>query len=102
MSANEFHFVARSVMHDAFGRALKVGDRVMVPAVVKQIATSVDYCNAELEVVATMPPEHRFKTTVAAINTQQILRANDGDDVAYVVQADGTKATLHPVDVDRA
>jgi hypothetical protein len=72
-------------MHDAFGRELKVGDRVMVPMTIKALHLTADYCNCELVGVATMPPAHQAtsKVTLSAVNTQQILRANDGDDLKY-------------------
>lgn len=73
-------------MHDAFGRELKVGDRVMVPMIVKGLHLSEGFCNCQLEGVATMPPEHAMKVTLSAVNTQQILRANEGDDLAYATR----------------
>ena len=80
-------------MHDAFGRELKIGDRVMVPMKVKAIHLTEDYCNCELEGVATMPPTHDSKITLHAVNTQQILRANEGDSLEYREQLEPPNVT---------
>lgn len=76
-------------MHDAFGRELKVGDHVMVPMTVKALHLTADYCNVELDGVATMPPAHSSRVTLSAVNTQQILRANIGDELDYRIQREG-------------
>jgi len=80
-------------MHDAKGRELKVGDRVVVPCVVTAIHATVEFCNVSLESIATMPPAHTSKAGVTA-NTKQVLRANPGDDTAFEIVVDGPKATL--------
>ena len=85
-------------MHDAFGRELKVGDRVMVPMVIKTISLGADYCNVEVETVATMPPEHRYKTSLAAMNTLMLLRNRDGDSLDYKVDGEGPARIVPAVD----
>jgi len=72
-------------MHDCKGRELKVGDRVLVPFTVTQIIATPDYCNLTIESVAGMPPSNAAKTSLAAINTKQTIRANEGDDVSFQV-----------------
>lgn len=78
-------------MHDCKGRELKVGDTVLVPCVVKQTVATEDFCNVTVETIAGMPPEHKSLTTVSALNTRQVIRANAGDDVFFtkVVESNG-------------
>jgi hypothetical protein len=77
-------------MHDAKGRELKVGDRVMLPCTVIRLGDAEGYCNVSILSEATMPPEHKgSRISIGAVNTKQILRANDGDDLAYEVAQDG-------------
>jgi hypothetical protein len=80
-------------MHDAKGRELKVGDRVMVPCEVKGVYSTPDFCNVTLEGLATMPPSHTSKITVTA-NTKQVLRANPGDDLVFELVLDGPEARI--------
>jgi len=72
-------------MHDAFGRELKVGDTVMMPFKVKQIHSSEEYCNCDIESIATMPGNESH-TSLSAVNTQQVIRANEGDETAFQVE----------------
>lgn len=65
-------------MHDAKGRPLKTGDRVLVPMVVKNTYGSEDYCNVELQSVIGRRPDGA-KETVSSINTGVVLRANPED-----------------------
>jgi hypothetical protein len=71
--------------HDAKGQILQPGDLVMVPCRVKAVHQMEDFCNLDLETCATMPPEHKYKTSVSAMNTQMVLRANKGDDTSFAV-----------------
>ena len=66
-------------MHDAIGRSLKVGDRVLIPAVVTETMTTEDYCNVSVETVAGRRPPDEHKERISAINTGVMYRANDGD-----------------------
>jgi hypothetical protein len=75
-------------MHDAKGRQLKEGDRVLIPAVVKRVHPTDDYCNVELETTLARKPDGK-KDTVSALNTGTVLRANDGDDNANPFEAIG-------------
>ena len=65
-------------MHDALMRSLKVGDRVLIPAVVKEIHATEDYCNVVLESSMKRRPD-RQRDTIAAINSGVIFRQNHGD-----------------------
>lgn len=80
--------------HDAKGQELKPGDRVIVPFTVLQIIQTEDFCNLQLETCTTMPPEHKFKTALSAINAKQVLRANSGDDLSFRVQHNGAESKL--------
>ena len=65
-------------MHDAKGRALAQGDTVLVPAKVKEISATEDYCNVTLETCLGRRPDG-MKETIYAINTGVTLRSNEGD-----------------------
>lgn len=81
-------------MHDCKGRELKVGDTVMVPFKVEQITSTKDYCNVHLKSVAGMPPENSSHCFISAINTQQVLRANEGDDLTFTTHVDGNATII--------
>lgn len=66
-------------MHDAKGRELKVGDRVIVPAVITDLSATEDYCNVGLETEYGRRPDEQ-KERISAINTGVVLRANEGDE----------------------
>lgn len=55
-------------MHDRNGTELKVGDVVMVEAIVTQLQPNDDYCNVNLETVDGRRPDGA-KETISAINT---------------------------------
>jgi len=71
-------------MHDGKGRELKVGDRVMIPCIVRGVQAMPLYCNATVETEATMPGSNG--TSTWAVNTRQMLRALDGDDLSFVIK----------------
>lgn len=66
-------------MHDAKGRELKAGDRVLIPATIKEVYASEDYCNVSAESVYGRRPDGA-KENFSAINTAVMLRANPGDE----------------------
>lgn len=65
-------------MHDAKGRELKIGDRVIIPCTINEIYASVDFCNCRVTGDYPMPGSP-YPFSVSSINTQQLLRANEGD-----------------------
>ncbi|HEX4302819.1 MAG TPA: hypothetical protein VHZ78_08495 [Rhizomicrobium sp.] len=66
-------------MHDAKSRPLKVGDKVLIPAVITQLSNgSEDFCNVSLQSAYGRRPDDA-KETLSAINTGVLLRANEGD-----------------------
>ncbi len=40
-------------MHDMNGTALKVGDKVMIPGVIKECQAHADFCNVSVELLPT-------------------------------------------------
>lgn len=66
-------------MHDAKGRPLKVGDTVVIPAVVVQCGGDENFCCLDVETVGVMPG-NGHKNKIHALSTKQVYRANDGDD----------------------
>lgn len=65
-------------MHDAIGRELKAGDRVLVPATITSISAGADYCNMSANTVRKRKPDDTQETL--SINTAVVFRANDGDE----------------------
>ncbi len=79
-------------MHDCKGRELKPGDTVLVPFKITQTYATEEFCNASLETIASM-----FSGTAKSsltVNTQQIIRANGGDETSFevFVKDDGATA----------
>lgn len=68
-------------MHDAKGRPLAEGDFVLVPARVKSLSPTEDYCNVSLETLFGRRPDGA-KENFYAINTGVLLRNNAGDENA--------------------
>lgn len=66
-------------MHDARGKALKVGDLVMIPAVVTEVFTSDDYCNCTVVTQIGRRPDGQ-KEKWYSINSGVLLlvAADDG------------------------
>jgi hypothetical protein len=59
-------------MHDRNGKALKAGDLVNVPCVVKHLGGVENFCNVELETVNGRRPDGK-KETISAINSGVVL-----------------------------
>lgn len=66
-------------MHDAKGRELKVGDLILIPARLKELYPTDDYCNVSAESALGRRPDG-IKEHFSAINTGVMLRANPGDE----------------------
>jgi hypothetical protein len=57
--------------HDRNGEALKPGDQVLVPCVVKEVHGSSDFCNVSLE---TIQPEHPSnQPSKLVLNSHQVV-----------------------------
>ena len=61
-------------MHDALGRALRVGDAVVIVGVVKSLSPTEDYCNVAVETSLGRKPDG-MKETFSAINTAVLIKA---------------------------
>jgi len=84
-------------MHDAKGRELFVGDEVMIPCRITALHSSPDFCNVNLELIATMPngkTDEAYKSTFSAVNTKQLLRAKYGDDLTFSVVQEGAHTVI--------
>jgi hypothetical protein len=66
-------------MHDAKGRPLKVGDRVLLPARVKEIHATEDFCNVSVESEMGRRPDGQ-REIISGINTGVLLRHEPGDE----------------------
>lgn len=62
--------------HDRDGTLLKVGNTVMVPARVKEIHDTEEYCNVTLETLQPMYPGNSYSTIV--LNAKQVVHADKG------------------------
>lgn len=80
-------------MHDAKGRELMVGDTVLIPCKVTDVQPRQDYCNCHLETLGGRPPDGQ-KEHFGAVNTQQMIRANEGDDTTFATIQDNGKTFL--------
>jgi hypothetical protein len=61
--------------HDAKGRELKVGDKVLVPAVVTSIAAGEDYCNLTVQTERPMKPSDQ--PTMITFNASQVDKVEE-------------------------
>lgn len=61
--------------HDLSGKLIKVGDRVLVPCIVRDIYSTEDFCNLSLETVHPMFPG----TTLSGLtlNAKQVLQESE-------------------------
>lgn len=73
-------------MHDAKGRALKVGDSILIPAVVTTVHPGQEYCNLTASSTGGRKPDGAKETF--CINANVVLRANPGDDTGFEVTKD--------------
>ena len=69
--------------HDANGEHLQVGDRVYIPATVKEVYGVSDGCNLNLEFDIPMPCHPDYKDTYSAINAAQVVK--DPTNITYKV-----------------
>jgi hypothetical protein len=68
---------------------LKVGDRVLIPAIVRDLHGGVDFCNVTVVSLGGRKPDGLAETVTG--NTNVMLRANDGDDTSFEVYVDNGK-----------
>ena len=72
-------------MHDAKGRELKTGDKILIPYVVTGLSPGTDYCNLSAASVLGRKPDGMPEYFSG--NTAVVFRANDGDDNADIFAA---------------
>jgi hypothetical protein len=66
-------------MHDANGTQLNVGDKVLIPCVIKSLSVGTpDYCNVSVETTLGRRPDGN-KESFSAINTAQLVKMSGGD-----------------------
>lgn len=65
-------------MHDAKGRPLKEGDRVLIPGRITSTCATDEFCNVTVESLIGRRPDGS-KETFSGFNAGVVLRANDGD-----------------------
>ena len=66
-------------MHDAKNRELKVGDVILIPAVIVSLSPTENYCNVGALSMYGRRPDG-IKESFGTINTGVMLRANPGDE----------------------
>jgi len=66
-------------MHDARGKELKVGDLVMIPAVVTELHAAEDYCNVSVATQIGRRPDGA-KERMSAINTGVLIKVSATDE----------------------
>jgi hypothetical protein len=61
-------------MHDANGHALKVGDKVLIPATVTELSSgNEDYCNVAVETTLGRRPDNKPER-LSGINTGVLVK----------------------------
>jgi hypothetical protein len=62
--------------HDAHGNLIQAGDKVVIPATVREVYATENgqFCNCDVEFDHPMPP-YTEKTRYSALNTQQVEKA---------------------------
>ncbi len=74
-------------MHDAKGRELKVGDIVLIPAVISILSATEDYCNVSAKSSYGRRPDGE-RESFNAINTGVLIRANRDDRADLLAELD--------------
>jgi hypothetical protein len=65
-------------MHDANGTPLKVGDKVIIPAVVSELLTNREhYCNVSIEMTLGRRPDGQKERFGAMMNAGQLVKVNN-------------------------
>lgn len=59
--------------HDRNGKPLAVGDRVNIPAIVRDVQPGDDYCNVRLETIEPMHPGPEVSTMY--LNARQVEKS---------------------------
>jgi hypothetical protein len=59
--------------HDVNGKVVNVGDIIHIPAKVKAVHQTEDFCNVDVELVHPMPGTGDH-TMYSALNTRQVIK----------------------------
>lgn len=66
-------------MHDANGTALKIGDKVLIPAVITDLSTGdEEYCNVTVETTLGRRPDGA-KQLISATNTGILVKVSSAE-----------------------
>jgi hypothetical protein len=65
-------------MHDHFGKPIKVGDIVLIPAVVKSCMPG-DSCCLSVETILKQPAKDGTTSSFSTLNAAQVVRNNKED-----------------------
>ena len=66
-------------MHDARGKMLKVGDLVLIPAVIAELSPGEDFCNVSVVTQIGRRPDGA-KEKFSAINTGVLIKVSAVDE----------------------
>ena len=66
-------------MHDARGKALKVGDLVMIPAVITELQPTEEFCNVTVATQIGRRPDGQ-KERFCSINTGVLIKVSPNDE----------------------
>lgn len=58
--------------HDLNGEEIKIGDRILIPCIVKSIQAAVDFCNLTVETEHKMPGNDSISTYT--LNTKMVVK----------------------------
>ncbi len=72
-------------MHDALGKPLSKGDRVVLIATITNLTETEDYCNVSIESELGRRPDGS-KEFVSAINTGVLYRINNDDEIRIALE----------------
>lgn len=71
-------------MHDAKGKPLKVGDMIVIPAIITRVQEG-DSCTLESKTIGVMPSNGQV-SSIGIMNTKQVYRANEDDVLIPIIQ----------------
>ena len=69
--------------HDIFGTELNVGDLIYIPAIIKVIQQSEDYCNITVETRKRMPTGNT--QTSLTLNSKQVVHEKNKDNNKFPI-----------------
>lgn len=85
-------------MHDAKGRPLQKGDKVLIPCIIDAVYNTEDYCNIDMSTQFGRRPDN-MKEHIGGINTGVLVRNNPGDDNSDLVNNKNVDVLRMVIDV---